>query len=214
MPTPTSELRWCEDIGLWALDRPKSSCTHRTAYCDAHCYNNKFWRWPSVVEKDARNEAFWERMDTDVHELVQALARKRKPTDRLRLMTRGEALATKHDLYRVEQIARALPDTLIWTPTRAWRKREWAPQLTQLRREPNLLLLASLDPSNTAEEHKALVEDGWSTMYFGPTPPPWDTFGCPKTLRPVPPGHCAGCKAGCFAPRVLGRRVDVYLKEH
>jgi hypothetical protein len=212
MPTPTSELRWCEDIGLFALDRPKSSCTHRTHYCDLKCYNNKFWSWRTVAAKDLRNEAFWNTLDAQ--QLARDLDRKRRSTKRIRLMTRGEALADPSDITRVRAIAKANPDRLIWAPTRAWRSAQLFDGVESLRREPNLLLLASLDPSNTAEEHASLAAEGWSTMYFGPTPPPWPTFGCPKTLRPVPPGHCAVCKAGCFAPRVLGRRVDVFLLEH
>jgi hypothetical protein len=215
------ELRWCADIGMFACDRPiPVSCVHATDYCRARCYNCKLYKlYPNMARKDRRNEAEWQSIDGA--ELARALDRKKHSTDRFRLMTRGEALATHSDVDRVADIARANPGRLIWCPTRAWRDPLLRARIeTELFPIGNLSVLASLDPSNTEADRADLASAGWSTMFFGRASDGWagpvNGFRCPKTHKtPKNPkgikGHCADCKAGCFAPVILGRRVDVDL---
>lgn len=215
-------MRWCADIGMHAFDRPiPLSCHWRTEYCGGEkgrCYNFASHRrfGQSMLDKDVKNEAEW---NVTTGEMVaRSLARKReRPTDRVRFMTRGEALANWGDFSIVEDIVSSCPDTDFWMPTRAWRmpclKWEVEKRLSDI---PNLVVLASLDPDNSEAEYHELVGRGWSTMYFGPDPG-WQGFAkafrCPKTWRKMK-GHCGICKAGCFAPLTLNRRVDVWLKEH
>jgi hypothetical protein len=215
-------VRWCSDIGMHAVDRPiPETCVHATEYCALKCYNLKLYKlYPAMRGADARWEEQWQSWSGE--DYADALARKQvKPTDRLRLMTRGEALSDYADVDRVADIARAVSPTLVWCPTRAWR----SPLLRgacegYLSGFANLVILASLDPSNTEAEYRDLVSAGWSTMYFGKKGEGWNGpasgFDCPKTAKPrrVPKGHCGVCKAGCFAPILLGRRVDVRLREH
>jgi len=212
-------MRWCADIGMFAIDRPiDRTCHWKTKYCTNRCYNvaieKRFGQ--AIVDKDARNEAEWSVISGPA--VARELARKREyPTDRVRFMTRGEALANFADFPRVEDIVSSCPDTDWWMPTRAWRMpvlmREIEARLWDI---PNLVVLASLDPDNSEAEYRELVRRGWSTMYFGPDPA-WQgfekAFRCPKTWRKLK-GHCGICKAGCFAPITLNRRVDVWLKEH
>jgi len=213
-----TEMRFCDDIGLWAIDRPiPASCVHATDYCETSCYNLKLYRlYPTMEGKDVRNENSWQGCSAE--DYPRELARKRKGgrKDRFRLMTRGEAFRDSSDIHRVAAICAAMPDVLIWAPTRAWRDPLLRAQLEGLRESaPNLCLLASLDPSNTEAEYADLVSGGWPTMYFGDGSG-WqgpDGFECPKTFRGLK-GHCAQCKAGCFAERTIGRRVDVILKQH
>ena len=45
-------MRYCDDIGMYAIDRSRESCAHRTAYCNKHCYNNKLYK----VYKEMKGE--------------------------------------------------------------------------------------------------------------------------------------------------------------
>ena len=203
---------------MFAVDRSiPDSCVWRTDACD-RCYNLKLYNvYPAMVGKDARNEIEWAAISGE--QIARELNRKRKPTDRFRLMTRGETLRDQSDFARVADIASHNPGRLIWCPTRAWRDDAMRVRiLRDLFPFRNLIVLASTDPGTTAEEDAALAADGFSTMYFGddnvsttPAGRPW--FYCPKTWRKLK-GHCGICKAGCFAPSTLGRRVDVHLREH
>ena len=218
------EMRWVDEIGMFAVDRPvndvgetRGSCVHATDYCYDNCYNTKLYRiYPAMRMKDIRNEAEWQ--SASAEDYAQALDRKRKPTNRWRLMTRGEALADHADIDRVKALAIANPSRLLWVPTRAWRdpmlRIRIETELFAIRGNPlpNLVVLASLDP--TTDEHRAdLASAGWSTMFFGDDTRVDGRFRCPKTFRGLS-GHCGICKAGCFAPAILGRRVDVILSQH
>ena len=212
------EMRWCADIGMYAIDRPiPETCVHATDYCLEHCYNVKLYRlYPAMRGKDERNEAAWQSLDPAV--VNATLDRKRKPTERFRLMTRGEAFRDHSDVDRIVALLQAMPNRMVWIPTRAWRDPILRVRLEQeVANIHNVALHASLDPSNTEEEWLDLVSAGWSTMYFGKPGEGWDGpsegFLCPKTYRKLK-GHCGICKAGCFAPNLLSRRVDVLLKEH
>lgn len=207
-----SELRWVDDIGMFAIDRSRTaSCVHRTSYCDEHCYNNpievRFHK--TIPEKDNRNDIFWDWLDGK--KLNDILNRKRKPTNRLRLCTRGEPLSTTNDVFKVLDFAIKNPGTQFWVPTRGWRD----PLINALIKAelwdiPNISLLASIDPSNDDEEVELLKRAGWNTMFFGDDDKTDGCFKCPKTHKHLN-GHCDICKAGCFNKR---KRVDVHLKEH
>jgi hypothetical protein len=223
------EIRHCGDIGLFAVDRPRCvSCVHATEYCRAHCYNIGIERrFPACGSKDERNELAWRACSGA--DYARVLARKKKSTERVRLMTRGEAFATVADVERVRDIVTANPGSVWWIPTRAWRE----PALRSLIEArvatlPNVVVMASLDPSNTDTEWRRLRSAGWSTIYFGNGeswlrsgraawhgPTGDTTVRCPKTWRGIKGENaCARCKAGCFAPVTRGRRVDVLLQEH
>lgn len=211
-----STIRWCDDIGMFAYDRPiPVSCVHRTDYCEAHCFNVKLYRiYPAMRTKDERNEAYWQQITGG--QVAATLARKRKFTGRVRFMTRGEAVSDHSDIARIVDICNANPDVDFWMPTRSWRNPLLMARVeSELRTLPNLHVLASFDPSNTAEEWEAVRAMGWSTMFFGDddmlTTPLGDRmFKCPKTHGHVA-GACAKCKRGCFEGH---GRVDVHLAAH
>lgn len=220
-------LRWCEDIGMFATDRPindipgtgvEGSCVHATDFCKGSCYNVKLYTmYPNMVERDVRLENEWRGVSGAA--VAKALERKRKQTKRARFMTRGEAFKDYADVERVRRILDATPETLWWCPTRAWRNPLLRIMVEQLAREfSNFVPLASMDPTNTPEEWNDLKASGWSTMFFGDddmreTPNGDRMFLCPKTHKGMK-GHCSVCKAGCFAKATLGRRVDVHLSSH
>lgn len=209
-------------IGMLTINRSiEASCVHATEYCRRTCYNNRVYAmYPNVRKADPKIEAEWDALTGK--SLSTMLKFDRHKTERLRLMGRGEALATHADVDKVADLTAACPDTLFWLPTRAWR----GDSLLRARVEVelldvgNLCILASTDPSNTFEEWEDLMLSGWSVMHYGDNARPiWGddprahAMRCPKSWRKLK-GHCAVCKAGCFAPRVLGRRVDVWLKKH
>ena len=94
-----SEIRFCDDIGMFAFDRPiHSSCVHRTDYCDSHCFNDKLYKaYPAMHGKDIRNEQYWTQITGQ--QVFDTLQRKRKQTKRVRFMTRGEALSDRQIEY-------------------------------------------------------------------------------------------------------------------
>jgi len=214
--TSKSEIRWCEDIGMFAYDRPiPTSCVHKTTYCDEKCFNVKLYRlYPAMRTKDARNEAEWQNITGE--QVRKTLARKKKQTKRVRFMTRGEAVSDHTDIARIVDICTANPDVDFWMPTRAWRDALLQARITaELMPINNLHVLASFDPSNTPEEWETMRAMGWSTMFFGDdemlhTPLGEKMFKCPKTWGHVK-GACEKCKRGCFEGH---GRVDVHLSEH
>lgn len=223
-------IRWCEDIGMFATDRPindvaiggvtfvEGSCVHRTGHCEATCFNNKLYKlYPAMAQRDIRVEQEWRDVKGSV--FASALLRKRKQTSRVRFKTRGETIKEYSDIARVKDICTMSPDTTFWMPTRAWRNTFLRLKVKQLGKEcPNLVPLASTDPDTTDEEWGMLKGEGWSTMFYGDdnmtmTPNGDRMFKCPKTHKGLK-GHCAICKGGCFAPDVLGKRADVHLSQH
>jgi len=216
-------FRYCDDIGMFASDRPindvgsvKGSCDHRTSFCDEDCYNVKLYRmYPNMGKRDERCEHEWQQISGDA--VRTYLSRKKKQTKRARHMTRGEAIKDLPDVYRVKEIALATPETVWWVPTRAWRN-TLLRELIQIELFPiaNIALNASLDPSNTQDEEDGLIADGWNIMYFGDDTKyagKGEAFKCPKTWKKLS-GHCAVCKAGCFSQTTIGKRVTVHLSSH
>ena len=216
-------FRYCDDIGMFASDRPindvggvKGSCDHRTSFCDETCYNVKLYRmYPNMGKRDERCEKEWQVVTGEAVKTL--LSRKKKQTKRARHMTRGEAIKDLSDIYRVKDIALATPETTWWIPTRAWRN-TLLRELIQIELFPiaNIALNASLDPSNTQDEEDSLIADGWNIMYFGDDTKyagKGEAFKCPKTWKKLS-GHCAVCKAGCFSQTTIGKRVTVHLSSH
>jgi len=223
------ELRYCEDIDMFAWDRPindipehdiEGSCLHATDYCKATCYNNKLYKvYKNMVVKDVRNEIAWQAMQPN--QVAKQLNRKLKPTNRVRGCTRGENIKDVSDVYRIANLARATPNTDYWIPVRAWRD----PELKALIEEVlfpigNVVVNASTDPSTTIEEWHMLEDDGWSIMNFGNsdthTPTGSRMFKCPKTQGNHGKGikgHCSTCKAGCFKKITMGIPSIVQLGE-
>ena len=217
MNTLASELRYCGDIGMFALDRPiSSSCIHATTTCKTRCFNDKLYKmYPAMRIKDDRNEIAW--INNDSLGLHRTLVRRKKQTKRVRFMTRGEALRDYRDIYRIENILKDNKENVFWLPTRAWRN----PLLFSmaydiLSKYSNIRILASMDDSNTNEEWEHVKTLGLSTMNFDDNINPIETpngdkyFKCPKTHKHLN-GHCSICKGGCFNTK---KRVDVHLLEH
>ena len=210
-----TEVTWCADLGMFALNRPREvSCTHRTPACDG-CYNEKLETafGHTIHPKDKKNEIAWQ--GNDALSLRESLAKRKRQTKRFRLMSRGESFSGLEDVSRVENILQQNPDTVFWTPTRAWHDPVlWANVRDMCARHKNVRLLASTDVYTTDSDWAKLKRQGVSTMFFGDddmreTPNGDRMFICPKTHRKMH-GHCAICKAGCFNDK----RTDVHLKSH
>jgi hypothetical protein len=202
-------IRYCKDIGLWTIDRPRSTCVHRTPFCAKSCYNRKLYTaFPNLVGRDEKNACYWAEMNGDT--VREFLDRRRSPVKRFRFCTRGEAFSDLSDVAKVAEIAEANPGRVFWVPTRGWRKAEIRNEIER-RIFPlsNVRVLASIDPSNTGAEVYRLTERGWSTIFFGDDNATRGRVKCPKTWGHKD-GHCTVCRKGCFNKN----RVDVHLKQH
>lgn len=223
-------FRWCNDIGMYASDRPindvgdvEGSCIHRSPYCDDTCFNIKLYRmYPNMGKRDVRCEKEWVNInEQNVHMVSKHFKRKRKQTKRIRHMTRGEAFKNAEDVYRVKAMAEEMPDTTWWIPTKAWRDPSIRFLLeVEIMPMRNIALNASTDPSTTKEQWESLLNSGWNIMFYGDNDMTYDPitgermFACPKTHKHIK-GHCADCKAGCFSQTTsFGRRQTVHLREH
>lgn len=206
-------MQWIRQIGMFAINRPISSCLHATAFCEAHCYARKFYRRfeDTMSASDKRLTDEWASLNaTDVAAFLNT--RYTRPTHRLRLCARGEPFADVDDIAKIAALLHALPDTLIWAPTRAWRSTALYDKLIALRNaHSNLRLIASIDPTTTEPQYLRLKADARSTMYFGSPRHPFnfDAFRCPKTWKHIN-GHCAVCRSGCFS----ASPKDIHLKQH
>jgi hypothetical protein len=191
-------------------------CPYATSYCKRFCYMRKFECW----QKPADRAAYERRLRQEWEELTpehfgELLRRRKYPTDRIRFAAAGEALATPADVTRVESIIRTFPTILFWVPTRAWRSPDLRDRIRRrLLTLRNARVMASLDPSNTAEEVEGLTSDGWSTMFFGIDrldvgSPFVGRYPCPKTWDHRH-GFCQECSNGCFREG----QVHVHLKKH
>lgn len=194
-----SEMRYCNDIGMFTIDRSRKTCKHATSFCMQKCYNVKLYRiYKDMKCKDIRNDAYWQQLTGD--NLAAELKGKHKDTSRVRFMSRGEAISELEDIDRIIDICKASPQRLFWLPTRAWRNAKLAWEVKQrLFNVKNLRLLASIDPSNTEYELNWLQAEGWSTMFFGndETAPIANAKKCPKTWQHKS-GHCLKCKGDAF----------------
>ena len=216
------EIRWCNDIGMFAIDRPiDKSCIWKTEECEETCFNNKLYKlYPNMHKKDIRNEAEWSQINGTA--LRNTLKRKKKQTKRVRLMTRGESFDSVASVLKVKDLLIKNPDTEFWLITRSWRDMFiadgdiFAAVMEHIRPLHNARLLMSLDKTNSREEWIYLTKVlRLSTMFYDAgkresTPVGGKWFRCPKTFKGLK-GHCEICKAGCFNTK---KRVDVYLKQH
>ena len=163
----TPRHRYCADIGMFAIDRSiPQSCVHATEFCRKSCYNEKLYKlYPSMEGADVKNEASWLTLEPEA--FARALDRKTRPTERIRLMTRGEAIRDHDDIERVKEICEAVAPRLVWLPTRAWREPLLRARIeAELMGIANLVVLASIDPT-TEDDWRDLASAGWSSMYFG-----------------------------------------------
>lgn len=202
-------MRFCSDIGMFTIDRSRNSCVWRTEFCSEKCYNNKLYKVYShtMIPRDIINDIEWNELDGI--KLKNLLKKKKKPCDRLRLMSRGEAFSNYNDVLKVDDILNENRNIIFWIPTRAWRGYLYK-ELVNLRvKYKNARILASLDPSTDNNDIKNLKDDGWSTMFFGDNDKTSGTYKCPKTWQHKK-GYCYICKNGCFNIK----RVDVHLKKH
>ena len=232
MTVTTTELndlfRYCEDIGMFSTDRPinatenhEGSCDHRTDHCDETCYNVKLYKlYPNMAKRDDRCETIWQKLNRHNSDFGKFFSRKTKQTKRVRHMTRGEAIKDIYDVYRVKTMCLLNPDTTWWTPTRAWRDARLKALIEkELMPLDNCAINASLDPSNTKDEWKMLIDSEWNIMFYGDddltSDPVYETpmFKCPKTWKKLK-GHCSDCKAGCFAQKTINRTAIVHLSQH
>lgn len=209
-------MRHCKSINVYALDRPRTSCVHRTKYCAKHCYNKKLYKMYKGMRAqkcEKRLEREWLTLTGET--VAKQLARKRKATSRFRGCTRGENIETFADVARWLDIATKNKGTIFWLPTRAWRD-DGLRGLVQSILMPldNVRIMASMDPSNTPAEWAMLLEAGWSTMFFGDddmrqTPTGAPMMRCPKTWGHQE-GACLTCTTGCFE----NGQKNVHLKQH
>ena len=205
-------LRFCNDIGMYALDRPREvSCVHRTDFCNRTCYNNKLERaFNGIKNRDVKNEEFWQSVTPQ--EMKKLLNRRTKSNKRIRLCTRGEPIADHTDVTRILGWARANPDWLWWVPTRAWRHEGLRLSIENtLMFEGNIRVLASVDPETPELDMFSLGRSEWSLLYYGDNDGlnlPFNFFKCPKTFKKIK-GHCRTCMKGCFSPC-----STVHLKMH
>ena len=229
-------LSWYYDIGMFGINRPindipehniRGSCIHKTSFCDDTCYNLKLYKLNKTMkDKDVKDEKFWQSLPTtyDIHNkslsrIVMQIQRAKKQTERARFMTRGEGIKDIQDIFRIKVICKATPNTTWWLPTRAWRNTKLKSLIEEILFPiKNLSICASIDPTTTKEEEQMLIDDKWSTMFYGDdhkTTMSDNTrqFKCPKTHKKIK-GHCGICKAGCFGQRVIDRQTHVHLSQH
>ena len=109
---PKSALKWCKEIGMYAIDRGRGSCKHRTKYCELYCYNIPFYRCNGkmLIPRDEFNDMYWNKLDGE--SFREELISRKKNTSLVRLMTRGEAFSTVDYVYIVEDLLVKNPDTL------------------------------------------------------------------------------------------------------
>jgi len=210
-------IRYCTDIGMFALDRPRDvTCVHATEYCWNSCFNNKLERaFPAIHPRDIRNENYYQRLDGPSFKAV--MKRKRKSTRRFRGCTRGENFSNRADVLRWYDIITANPDTDFWLPCRAWRDKALRALILELLMPlPNAHVAASLDPE-TIDQWPELQAEGWLAMYFGDDndTPRADGYACPKTwhhkhFKAVSKAPCTTCTGGCFSKKP----ILVHLKQH
>lgn len=207
-------FRWCSDIGMFAWDRARWSCSFRTEFCAETCFNCKFYQmYPEMAPCDAKLEGKW--LETTGETVKAELARKRKQTKRVRGCTRGETFSAMGDVQKVYHILKENHRSLFWLPTRGWRDPSMRDAIESIIAPmPNARLCASLDPSNTAAEWASVKASGWSTLFYGDnerthTPNGDPLFRCPKTWAHVK-GACASCNKACFSLD----RTDAILKQH
>ena len=205
-----TEIRWCSDIGLYVLDRPKESCIHKTGFCTDNCYNNKMYKiFKRMTDKDVRNEAYWASFTP--FEFKYFLKHKRKKITRFRFCARGEPFDDMSSVIKIRNIVKEFPDITFQLPTRAWRNEAIRNGVQDyVIPFPNAHVIASIDPSNTISELN--IAHNWRTFFFGDDKQhPYGKLAvkCPKTWNKIT-GYCDICNVGCFNKE----KKHVWLKQH
>jgi len=214
--TLKNEIRYCEDLGMWATDRDiQKSCNWKTPFCK-HCYNWKLFPiFKNMKTKDVRNEVFWNDLNGEKFKKYFSGKRTGLTLERVRFQTRGETFAEPSDVFKVLDILEKNENTIFWIPTRAWRNADMKDLIeTHIFPLKNARVQASLDPTNTADEWSNLKSSGWSTLFYGDNDmiknPNGDLMQlCSKTFFDEK-GACATCKNACFSEK----RTDTHLKQH
>ena len=206
-----SELRFCADIGLWALDFDKSTCRFKTKYCMEKCYNCNLYSLYDLEQKDKRNMRYFDVLNGEIFK--DDMSKKRRGNRRrFRFATRGEAFHSFAAIDKIVKIAKKNPGIVFWIPTRAWRVKRFKLYI-EIRVFPveNIHVMASLDPSNSIADYDTLRRSNWDTIFFGNDDLTIQSapVKCKKTWDHKV-GHCAKCRKGCFSKN----RVDVWLKSH
>ena len=204
METIEIRIRVNKDIGsLLTIDRPKTSCIHRSPYCDKFCYNNKMYKIFKLMNgADEKNEIYWQnntgqKIGNDVKNKM-----KRRKVKRFRFMSRGEAFKNISDIDKVIDIVTNNKDIVFHIPTRAWRDKDLNVLITNKLHNKfnNVRIFASIDPSNTIEELKIASQFCSGTMYFGNNEKhPYENIPnnnvkfCPKTWKESKKVRCFNC---------------------
>ncbi len=143
---------------------------------------------------------------------------------RFRFSVKGEIWNHPTDVCKIQGIAKALPSTRFWIPTRAWRCPEMEDHIRRYAMcMPNVCVLASVDPCVSEHELDYLRSHGWSLVFAGDNERGHMKLGpggaepnltdgmhsCAKTWEQRE-GHCATCEDGCFK---VGRK-EIHLKQH
>jgi hypothetical protein len=217
-------IRFVPEIGLWSFSRGRSTCAFRTTWCETHCYAQKFYRlgW-ARDDWDALDNEWW--LTSTPESFVAELRRRARGTpSRFRFSVKGEIWTSARDVRYVREIARLLPDTLLWIPTRAWRDDDMLRLVWDVGQMTNVRVMCSVDPTVELEEVLRLHTLGMSVVFAGDNDPDQmrlDFDGraadyltssmhrCRKTWSRLK-GYCARCSDGCFSRN----KVDVLLREH
>jgi hypothetical protein len=212
------------DIGMLAIDRDiRTSCLWRTRFCSRHCYNRALMRVrPNIKKSGEADELFWEELDGELlydmlhsesfRQACGSVLRKSPGfmRARMRLATRGEAFAEPSDARKVADICEGNPNTTFWVTTRAWTDNSMTRAIEKyVIEQPNIRLLASLDPSHTASQFDRIARMGWNTTFFGDDEFTEGRFLCPKSWEKKA-SYCRICKNGCFK----NGPVHVHLAVH
>jgi len=217
-------ITFCKDLGIYCINRGKSSCKHMTDCCKEYCYNLKFYNiftFSLNANNDYILERTWKIMEG---KLLHCLINQHWKTDikRIRFAARGECLSVKSDIFKVKDIVSYCSKVAFWLPTRAWKDGNMRALIEkELFPLNNLKIQASIDYTRTKKEFNNLLENNWSTMFFNPNDNEMifdnDLFvKCRKTWNKVyngkkwvnKPGLCAKCN------HCTSTQNHVWLKYH
>lgn len=219
-----SQIKFCKHINLFTINRPRESCRFASDFCFKNCYHakmeNLYARYKD--EADKKEEAYWHQITGE--QIATFLSTKRtRPTDRFRLMSRGEALTNKRDVWRIYDICMQNLDTLFMLPTKAWRSHRMMEYMKDILSScPNLRLLFSTDPDIWSEALKVIgahmphpLIARMTLTYFGTDEFPADleVFKCLKTWDKGTLVTCATCQAGCFIEDRYRLKI-IHFKKH
>lgn len=209
--TKTPVIHYCNDIGMYSIDKALETCIFKTKFCKLNCYNCKLFKMfdnMKLINQALINN--WKNFNSET--LKNMLGKKYTTISYFRYCTRGESINNVEDIMKIKDIAEKNPEIKFWIPTRAWRTSILRDKIVQeLFPVNNIYVLASIDPSNTKKDYDNLV--GWRKMFFGDNNlKDWFStkmYHCPKTFNHLN-NVCTTCKMGCF-----NRTTEIiHLKQH